>query len=530
MTKSQKLALKVSDLRARLHQKMRDYDAITAPDALSAEPSPEARAAHGVALSTYTADRARMQGEISAASDTIIACDAEWRTEVEAEDAAALAAAASAPRDGVSAEVRELQAVEDRASLMVSIRQALGDDPLAGAEKELREALGLSAQMLPWNVFVPPPSERDVEERVDANVTTPTTIQSYQNSIVRRVFTGSALDFLGVMPRMVGVGDQLHMVLTAGGVPGFVAKGAGNDYPDATISTNTTSPKRLQTGYRVAKRDIYRVSGLEPTLRDDMGRSMSDRVNYEVLNGAGGNGITGFLHALAAPHRAGLPDSFDSAVPKLNGALDGLYARKFKQIKTALAPRDGRHLAGQFRGDGNMSATDYMDMRLGGMFVSANMPAGAQRVARHSALINGALALGATTLVVDGTNRDDYRAGDVLTIAGVVGSYELATRTSATDWIIARVDDGSRAGLGTAAANNAAVSRAAVHATDALQCKSGPGVTDNTVLDIWQGVMLTRDNVTDAKEGLIRLILDMFLDFKLLRALGFERLNLNSPA
>ena len=475
-----------------------------------------------------------MQGEISAASDTIIASEGEWRTEVEAEDAAALAAAASAPRDGVDAEVRELQAVENRASLMVSIRQALGDDPLAGAEKELREALGLSAQMLPWNVFVPPPSERDVEERADANVTTPTTIQSYQNAIVRRVFTGSALDFLGVKPRMVGVGDQLHMVLTAGGVPGFVAKGAGNDYPDATISTNTTSPKRLQTGYRVAKRDIYRVSGLEPTLRDDMGRSMSDRVNYEVLRGAGGNGITGFLGGvtgLAAPHRAGLPDSFDSAVPKLTGALDGLYARKLMQVKTVIAPRDARHLAAQFRGDGNMSATDYMNSVLGGMFVSANMPAGAQRVARHSALINGALALGATTLVVDGANRDDYRAGDVLTIAGVVGSYELATRTSATDWIIARVDDGSRAGLGTAAANNAAVSRAAVHATDALAVQGGSGRARTTrCFDVWQGVMLTRDNVTDAKEGLIRLILDMFIDFKVLRAVGFERLNLNSPA
>ena len=41
MTKSQKLALKISELRAKLHQKMRDYDAVKAPDALSAEPSPE---------------------------------------------------------------------------------------------------------------------------------------------------------------------------------------------------------------------------------------------------------------------------------------------------------------------------------------------------------------------------------------------------------------------------------------------------------------------------------------------------------
>ena len=203
------------------------------------------------------------------------------------------------------------------------------------------------------------PTRVALQHRVDATVSTPGTIAAYQNRIIQRdLYGSSAMSFAGVRPRMVGVGDQLHPIITAGAAPGFVAKGAAKDTQDATIGVFTTSPKRLMIGYRIARVDLFRVVGMESALRMDLGRSMSNGFDREVLRGNSTNGIDGFFDELAKLNIGGDAENFETAVGKLLRALDGELARALKDIKAIVNPVTARRLGTQFRGDSTMSVLE----------------------------------------------------------------------------------------------------------------------------------------------------------------------------
>ena len=407
---------------------------------------------------------AEQRAAVRSIQDTMTELNSQWREAIKAEAEAEETARQNAPAAGEArypAEVRELRAIEERASVQLCIRQALGDAPREGAEKELREAFDLGDQFVPWNAFVPRPSEREEEtgeaqERADATVNAPATIQAYQNRIIGRVFSGSALMFLGVRPRTVGVGDQIHLTITAGGTAKYVARGAGQDYPQATLTPKTTTPKRLTLGYRIAKVDTLRVSGVESALRNDLSMSMADRFDHAVLNNQAADGLSGsFLGAggLGAPGRSpngAAADSLDAVLAELTQALDGKHARGEQQIRTVVNPAVGGWLAAHFRGDSTMTGLGFLRQQLGGVYISANMP------------------------------------GEI------------------------NIGGGSTA-----------------HDHDVLQALTGPGMPNNCALDIWQGVMVTRDTLTRAKQGDIIIVMDSFADFVLTRlnGAGFSRRN-----
>ena len=434
MKRSQELTLKISEQREALVRAQADCEAA------GEEVTAEQRAA------------------VISARDSIVDLESDWRDAVNTEVREAEEAARNRqPEDGLTPEVRELVAIEERANVGLSIRQAVGAAPMEGADKELREAFELPNDYIPWNLLVAKPSEReeDLEERADATVAAPSSIQSYQNRIIQRVFSGSALAFLGVRPRMVGVGDQLHLTITAGAAG--TARGRENTsvdlYEAATLTPKTTTPKRVAAGYRIATVDMLRVTGLESALRMDLGMALADRIDNVVLNNQSSNGLTGsFLGTggITAPSRSAASaaaDSFDNVIAEIANAIDGKHARNETQIRTVLNPAVGGWLAARFRGDSEANGLSLLRTQYGGVYISANMP----------------------------------------------GELDIASSTA--------------------------------HDHDVLQARSGPGATDNSAMDVWQGVMVIRDTVTRAKAGSVVLTFDSFIDFVLNRTAGFRRAN-----
>ena len=59
-----------------------------------------------------------------------------------------------------------------------------------------------------------------------------------------------------------------------------------------------------------------------------------------------------------------------------------------------------------------------------------------------------------------------------------------------------------------------------------LLIKSGPGYMDNTALDMWRGVTVRRDEITQVGEGNIRIFLECYHDFVIPRPEGYVSLPL----
>ena len=524
---------------------------------LSGEPTDEQRTAWETKATELRADVATKEATYRTASEAMASADREHRAAVTA-DAEAQAEADRAadlvhPGEGGgwTSELREFRDIEERVGqdaggLSGMLGAALGETVRdAQLVQEFRSAVtdgqdfdrtALAPDSIPIIAFAGPPSMRAEEDaemerryaeeqpyagglqhRVDATVSTPGTIAAYQNRIIQRVFTGSAMSFAGVRPRMVGVGDQLHPIITAGAAPGFVAKGAAKDTQDATIGVFTTSPKRLMIGYRIARVDLFRVVGMESALRMDLGRSMSNGFDREVLRGNSTNGIDGFFDALTALTIAGPPERFETAVSKLLRALDGELARALRDIKAIVNPVTARRLGSQFRGDSTMSVLNYIAKELGGVFISANVAVGTARAAGVGAF-DAAEAVGQTALTVDG-----FAAGEVLE------GDEVALGSDPTVYTVTSVNAGRTVihvtpALVAARANNDTIHILPSTRNPALLIKSGPGYQDNTALDMWRGVTVRRDEITQVGEGNIRIFLECYHDFVIPRPAGYVSL------
>ena len=402
---------------------------------LSGEPTDEQRTAWETTATELRAAVATAEAAYRTASDAGAVADREHRAAVSADAEAQEEREREDDRvypgngGGWNSELREFRDIEERIAsdgggLGGLIGAALGEAPRdTELLQEFRAAVNdddvtadrtaLAPDSVPLIAFAGPPSLRAEEDAemlaryreeqpyaggmelraTDATVTTPGTIQGYQNRIVQRIFTGSAMSFIGVRPRMVGIGDQLHPIITAGAAPGFVAKDAAKDTQDATISVFTTSPKRLMIGYRIARVDMFRVVGLESALRMDLGRSMSNGFDQEVLRGNNANGIDGFFDSLTVAAIGGPPETFDLATAKLLRALDGIYARSLSDVRAVINPVTARRFGSQWRGDSTQNVLTYLAQALGGVYISANVAAGAARTAGEFRM-NAAAAVG----------------------------------------------------------------------------------------------------------------------------------------
>ena len=192
-----------------------------------------------------------------------------------------------------SQETREFVALQERAQTSRYITAALNGSPIAGAELELNQALGIPGSALPLSQLLPLDTrepERPLEERADVLTAPTVTSQQMARPWVDRVFADTSAAFLGLPFASADSGDQAVPQITAGAAGATVAAGAAQDAEAATIGVTTLTPHRLSARYQFRLEDTIRLPMLEEALRRDMAMALAETMDMEIIQG--GTGIT----------------------------------------------------------------------------------------------------------------------------------------------------------------------------------------------------------------------------------------------
>ena len=287
-------------------------------------------------------------------------------------------------------EAREFNDLCCRASVSRFLNTALGRMPAAAAdpETELRSALGLTENQIPWGAVLP--REALLEMRnADVVGAVPSDIQAAQRPIIRRVFTDTVAAHLGVMVDSVGVGEALYHVLTGGNDALWRANGIEGAASGSTMASASLEPIRLTGAYNLNYKDLATVVGLEEAIRADLGDVMADQLDKSILNGGAEPEIPGMLNDTRDQEnyisRDGDPaavDTWSTSVAKATDKVDGLYAKDVGQIRMVIGPATNGFFEGLVQGNTAVSAMEYITRRIGpgGVMTSSNIPGPASSI------------------------------------------------------------------------------------------------------------------------------------------------------
>ena len=349
MLDSQRLQIRISEIRSRLNE------------------------ISGLEGDKYTAE---IRQESDKLTQEFREVESKYRTAAILEDEETQK---GAPVDSETAEIRSLT---ERAELRNYLSVAASGGNLTGPESELNAALEIrgAGTQVPWSVIAPP---MPVETRADAATALPAAgVQVIERDFVGRVFAGGAADFLGVRMDSVPVGESNFFVLTAGASAVHQAPGAVQDAAAATIVGKTLEPHRLTAAYTFRIEDLARSNLLENALREDLSNALREQMDNAVLNGAAsGHDPTGFFAGLGtAPADPTAEIAFGTAVGLVAGAVEGKYCRNLREVRALLGPESYRKVAGLFTGNGDVSASDYLLSRSGGLMASSLVPVAANGI------------------------------------------------------------------------------------------------------------------------------------------------------
>ena len=179
------------------------------------------------------------------------------------------------PVDAGDAEGREIRGLVAKASVGRMLASILDDDEGAGADRELRAALGnMPDDYIPLAML---------ERRAAVTFGTgdePANAQPF----IGRVFPQGAAAFCGVDVQSVEVGQQVVPVLSTGVTIG----GPHTDSSDSAETTgvvaiSTLEPQRLNGSFAVRQTDLATFPMLEDALRADLGAAVSNAIDVDLL-------------------------------------------------------------------------------------------------------------------------------------------------------------------------------------------------------------------------------------------------------
>ena len=184
---------------------------------------------------------------------------------------------------------------------------------------------------------------------------------------------------------------QVFPVLTTSVTSAPKAKSGAAPATAGAYSSHTVTPIRITGSIEISKEDSAVMIGMEESLRDDLGRSMRDQYDSQILNGSGtAPNLEGLLHQLADPSTpsAGL-------VAVSSGAIDGLYAYECADVKSLIGTATYVLAASTFRGtDGPISAAAYLKSTTGGFMATGRLAAPASHIQQGILRLTGAAAEG----------------------------------------------------------------------------------------------------------------------------------------
>ena len=288
---------------------------------------------------------------------------------------------------------RDRLELRSRASVGRYLMAAMRGRSVQGAERELLDEAGLEDGNIPLELWDTNP----VEKRADVVSGAPGTVGINLDRLRPAVFAPSILPRLGVeMPR-VGSGTYASGTITTSLTAASQAKGDAAMASAAAFTVTSVTPKRISARLAVAIEDVAAVgqANFESVLRENLSLVLSDELDKQGLNGAGGNSgkdLVGIFHRLTDPTAPTTVATFDDFVAAFAGGIDGLWARTVSEVAVAagvatygLSARTFRDRiidTGQRGGVslGDTSFADYAAQRYGGWWTNKRMPAAASTI------------------------------------------------------------------------------------------------------------------------------------------------------
>ena len=350
MTNAQKIRLRLSQVRQRLNEiSGLEGDAFT----------DEIRAEAGTLQTEYQDLETRNQSAIIA--------------EGEAETRA---------KEGPDAEARERLELRSRASLTSYLRAALSGRQVDGPEAELRAAAGVG-DGIPLELWDTAPAEGQ-ETRQDAATDAPGTTGVNLDRIRPAVFSASIAPMLGIeMPR-VASGSYASATIATSLSASSQAKGGTQRSTAAAFEVTSVSPKRISARLGIRVEDVAAVgqANFESILRENLALVLSDALDDQAINGAGGNSgadLVGIFERLTDPTAApSAVADFDAFAAAHASGIDGLWANMLKEVMVVCGPETMGLSARTFQTaasyKGEMSAAAYAMTSTGGWRTNTRMP------------------------------------------------------------------------------------------------------------------------------------------------------------
>ena len=282
---------------------------------------------------------------------------------------------------GPDTEMRERIELRSRASLTSYLTAALAGRQVSGAESELQAAAGIGGG-IPLELWdVPQPV---LETRADAPTGAPGTVGVNLDRIRPAVFANSIAGRLGIeMPRVMSgsyASATIQNSLTSASQP----KGGEADSTAATFAVSTVTPKRISARLGIRIEDVAAVGqqNFESILRENLSLVLSDELDDQAINGAGGNSgadLNGIFQALTDPTVAPIAIAdFDGFAAAHAGGIDGLWANTLMDVAIVCGPATMKLAARTFQSaasyKGEMSAAAYAMAQSGGFWTNKRMP------------------------------------------------------------------------------------------------------------------------------------------------------------
>ena len=355
MTNAQKIRLRLSQVRQRLNEiSGLEGEALT----------DEIRAEAGTLQSEYADLEVRHQAAIVA--------EGEEETREVGE---------------LDAEARERLVLRSQASLTAYLRAALSGRQVDGPEAELRSAAGIG-DGIPLELWDVPAAEG--ETRADMPTGAPGTVGVNLDRIRPQVFAASIASTLGIeMPR-VASGSYASATITTSLTAGSQAKGGAAQATAAGFTVSSVTPKRISARLGIRIEDVAAVgqANFESILRENLALVLSDALDDQVVNGAGGNSgadLIGIFERLTDPTTApsAIAD-FDAFAAAHAAGIDGLWASTLKDVAIVCGPATMELSARTFQSaasfKGEMSAAAYAMANTGGWRTNKRMPDAASTI------------------------------------------------------------------------------------------------------------------------------------------------------
>ena len=346
MINSQKLALRLSELRQKLNE-------LSAKDELTEAEQDEMRSLSGAYPKLEERHRAAIISEST-------------------EEAAAL----DEDGDGEDRERRELRS---RCKVGRYVSAALDGLPVQGSEAELSAAAGCPGSV-PLELFE---TRREATEH-RAVTPAPATTDENLAPIVPAIFDRSAAAWLGIEMPMVGTGDAGYPVLSTSVTGGAVAKSAQAVETAGAFTVTMAQPRRISGAFKFTVEDAARLSGMENALRQNIASVLSDELDKQAINGSGtGDGtLNGLLNILTDPSApAANAETFARYVAAAASHVDGLFAVDLGGVRQLVGVQTYGHMAAAFRADeDSTTAEGWLMDRTGGVRTSRRIAAPASNI------------------------------------------------------------------------------------------------------------------------------------------------------